>query len=102
MGRGTRSLATRHGMTRTLVLALALLAASCGGSSNVQVSTGGTVRAQGSSTFGGVLTVGVLGAMVYSESHNTSRAPELDASRRVLEADCSKPIEDWSANLRCR
>ena len=30
------------------------------------------------------------------------RPPELDASRRVHEQDCSKPIVDWSANLKCR
>jgi hypothetical protein len=28
--------------------------------------------------------------------------PPMDASRKVNEQDCSKPIEDWSANLRCR
>jgi hypothetical protein len=28
--------------------------------------------------------------------------PELDAGRRVHERDCSKPIADWSANLKCK
>jgi hypothetical protein len=28
--------------------------------------------------------------------------PPLDPARRVVEHDCSKPIEDWSANLQCR
>lgn len=28
--------------------------------------------------------------------------PPMDAARNVNEQDCSKPIEDWSANLRCR
>jgi hypothetical protein len=32
----------------------------------------------------------------------TRPAPELDGSRRVNEQDCSKPIKDWSANLKCR
>jgi hypothetical protein len=27
---------------------------------------------------------------------------ELDKGRRVNEQDCSKPIQDWSANLKCR
>jgi hypothetical protein len=26
----------------------------------------------------------------------------MDASRQVNEVDCSKPIQDWSANLKCR
>lgn len=30
------------------------------------------------------------------------RPPELDAGRRVHEQDCTKPIVDWSANLKCR
>jgi hypothetical protein len=30
------------------------------------------------------------------------RPPELDPSRRVHEQDCTKPISDFSANLRCR
>jgi hypothetical protein len=30
------------------------------------------------------------------------RLPELDGSRRVHEQDCTKPIADWSANLKCR
>jgi len=30
------------------------------------------------------------------------RPPELDASRRVHEQDCTKAIVDWSANLKCR
>jgi hypothetical protein len=35
-------------------------------------------------------------------SSSSRRPPELDASRRVHEQDCSKPIVDWSANLKCR
>ena len=33
---------------------------------------------------------------------SSRRQPELDASRRVHAQDCSKPILDWSANLKCR
>jgi hypothetical protein len=29
-------------------------------------------------------------------------SPALDASRTVNEQDCSKPIENWSANLKCK
>ncbi|MDH3318161.1 MAG: hypothetical protein OEO84_00535 [Betaproteobacteria bacterium] len=29
-------------------------------------------------------------------------ARNLDASRQVNEQDCSKPIRDWSANLKCK
>lgn len=32
------------------------------------------------------------------------RAPvrPMDAGRKVNEVDCTKPIEDWSGNLRCK
>ena len=30
------------------------------------------------------------------------QAPDMDGSRRVHEQDCTKPIKDWSANLKCR
>jgi hypothetical protein len=33
---------------------------------------------------------------------SSRRPPELDASRRVNEQDCTKPIQDWSANLKCK
>jgi len=33
---------------------------------------------------------------------DSPRAPELAPGRRVNEQDCTKPIEDFSANLKCR
>lgn len=33
---------------------------------------------------------------------SSSRPPQLDVNRRVHEQDCTKPILDWSANLKCR
>ena len=33
---------------------------------------------------------------------SSRRPPELDAGRRVHEQDCTKPILDWSANLKCK
>jgi len=32
----------------------------------------------------------------------TGPAPEMLVDRQVAELDCTKPIEDWSANLKCR
>jgi hypothetical protein len=29
-------------------------------------------------------------------------APKMLGERTVAERDCTKPIEDWSANLKCR
>jgi hypothetical protein len=115
---------------RGALLALALLVAGCGGNSYMQltssgspatgVSTGGSVHVQGGSTFAALLAIGILAGASYAgdreyESSGMQRrsspftpmqrhgaVPELDATRTVNEQDCSKPIVDWSANLKCK
>ena len=112
MGSDPRSTATRH----WLILALALVCAGCA-NSNVQV--GGprtTLNAGGSSFIGVVALVGLAVASQETWSNGVHyRAnpfdalapvpvalPPLDPERRVQEVDCTKPIADWSANIRCR
>jgi hypothetical protein len=114
MDRHKRPAFTRNGMMRPLALALALLLAGCGGHSNVQlasntvpsggVSTGGAVQAQSNSALGVLLAIGVLMGASYASDRQqpTIFAPAMDGSRNVNEQDCTKPIVDWSANLRCR
>ena len=105
----------RDGMMRALGLSLALLLAGCSGHSNVQVSsstlpsggvsTGGAVQAQSNSALGVLLAIGVLVGASYAsdrESPPGAAVPELDPSRRVLLQDCTRPIADSSANLKCR
>lgn len=115
---------------RGVVLSFAVLIAGCGGNSYVQltssgspstgVATGGSVHVQGSSTFAALLAIGILAGASYAsdrdyESSGMQRrsspftpmqrsrpVPELDATRTVNEQDCSKPIGNPSANLRCR
>jgi len=117
-------------LMRGVVLSFVLLISGCGGHSNVQlsssgspstgVSTGGSVHVQGSSTFATLLAIGILAGASYAsdreyESDGVQRrsspftlmqrnlpVPELDATRTVNEQDCSKPIENWSANLKCK
>jgi hypothetical protein len=103
MGRRQGQIVTRHRIAAALLLALGV--AGCGGNSNVQFSSGGPPPPQGSgvsvygaNTLGTLLTIGFIGAAL----SGGYRAPEMDPSRRVVEQDCTKPIEDWSANLRCR
>jgi hypothetical protein len=92
-----------------------LLAAGCANTS-VQLSGGGpqpAVSAPGSSALGALLLLGFM----YESQQDGARyraspfdalspaphpPPPLDPARRVLEQDCTQPIEDWSANLRCR
>jgi len=115
---------------RGLALSFALLIAGCGGHSNVQlassgspstgVSTGGSVHVQGRSTFAALLAIGILAGASYASDRDYESAgmqhrsspfmpmqrdlpvPELDATRTVNEQDCSRPIENRSANLKCK
>ena len=115
---------------RGVALACALLVAGCGGNSYVQfsssgspatgVSSGGSVYAQGSSTEAAVFAlIMLLGASYLSEQSyegygtpyrsmpyvpppSYRPVPALDPARSVNEQDCSRPIENWSANLRCK
>jgi hypothetical protein len=78
---------------------------SSSGSPSTGVSTGGSVSVQGRTTFGTLLAIGLLAGVSYDSDRGmptSARVPELDASRRVLEQDCTKPIVDWSANLKCK
>jgi hypothetical protein len=104
------------------VLSAALLAAGCGGQSNIHVQgsgvpavttvpagaavSGGSLGAniQGVSTLGALFAIGILSGAYASDGalSASQRVPELDPFRRVAERDCTQPIEDWSANLKCR
>ena len=115
MDRGERPFDARSRLATSLLLSL--LVAGCGGSSNIQFSSGGppqgvvagssTVSVQGHTTVGALIAAGILaGASIRRERERdlpwSMDAPEPDPSRRVVEQDCTKPIEDWSANLKCR
>jgi hypothetical protein len=97
-------------MMRGFVIVLAALLAGCGGHANVQanssnVSAGGSVNIPGRSTMGTLLSIVFLGGVSYESERGTPRSahvPDLDPSRRVVEQDCTKSIEDTSANLKCR
>ena len=121
MGRDQRPPVTRHAIMRGLAFALAALLAGCGGHANVQVnssgapasgvSTGASVNVQGRSTLGTLLAIVFLAGVSYEGDRGMPRpahvpglahVPELDTARIVNEQDCSKPIENWSANLKCK
>lgn len=122
MGRDQGPLVARYGLMPGIAVALVLLLAGCGGHANVQGSANNgaasaAVSFPGRASLGTLLTVIILAGISYEsdrEMERTARfphtsslpgspyAPDLDPSRRVLEHDCTKPIEDWSANLRCR
>ena len=38
----------------------------------------------------------------YEAEALSGQSPPLDPQRKVLEQDCTQPIVDWSANLKCR
>lgn len=108
MGRSTGQAGARDRMNRLLALVLASLLAGCAHTS-VGVNSSGTaagstasVGAQVSAGASGAVAVAVFAIAAVAIYGTTRPAPELDGSRRVNEQDCSKPIKDWSANLKCR
>jgi hypothetical protein len=101
-------------------LALVLLIAGCSHAS-VRVDSGGGVTTtrtgvsvgysgHGSAAVWALIGIGLIAAEYGGSAAARERglepecagARELDAARQVNEQDCSKPIRDWSANLRCR
>src|SRR5207302_9402585 len=63
-------------------------------------SAGLNVQASGS-TAAALIGLGIAGAVIY-RSEASGRAPELAPVRKVNDQDCTRPIEDISANLKCR
>jgi hypothetical protein len=86
MGCRQRSVAT--GCRLAAVLLLAALTGGCG----IGIATSSAFG----TAFNTVLTIGVGSGATYDSS------PPPDPNRRVIEQDCTKPIEDPSANLKCR
>ena len=73
-----------------------------GGTAISSSSAGLNVQASGS-TAAALIGLGIAGAVIYrSEASAIERAPELAPVRRVNDQDCTRPIADISANLRCR
>lgn len=120
------------GAVRAIILIAVLALAGCSahtavrlgsGSANVapgtSVSTSSlSLRVQTSNTAGVLIALGAVAAAIHGGDREgyglrfranpflavqpEAAAPQQDAARRVHEQDCSRPIEDLTANLRCR
>ena len=105
-----------------VIVALALTVTGCS-HGQVHLNAGGTatVSGGGGSSAAALLGLGIAGAVIYSSERyspggygsrydanpfmavtGTAPAPEMAPERRVNEQDCSQPIADASANLKCR
>lgn len=110
MGCDQGPIVARHGMMRVVALSLAVALCGCGGNANAQANSSGGSKASvnfpGASRFATLLSVLFLAGVSYESDRavlpHSAPVPELDPTRRVAEHDCTKPIEDWSANLKCR
>jgi hypothetical protein len=114
---------------KACVLVFALVVAGCaarvqvnsgaspapGGGSIVSGQSGVHVQAGSNSFAAAILAISILAGALHESGQErpfpspsalmpdaAPRAPELAPGRRVNEQDCTKPIEDWSGNLRCR
>jgi len=92
---------------RRLVIALAVLVAGCASHTRISAGEGGAagvrvgVDVRSGSALGPIIAIGALGAMSASDSEPT-KPPAMLEGRRISEQDCSQPIKNPSANLRCR
>ena len=110
---------------RWLAALLCALFAGCSSQANVRASFAGgaqgggassgsqfSAQIQSGSVLATLLAVGILAAAWYGEDGERygfgafpsagAPVPPLDESRRVNQQDCTRPIEDGAANLRCR
>jgi hypothetical protein len=123
MDRCTRSTVARR---IAVALVLSLCAAGCAGNSYFAFSSGGsaavtsvpagtsasTATVQASSSANSWFALGMMLLLAYDNQmwteelakygYVTVPVPPLDETRKVNTQDCGKPIEDPSANLRCR
>lgn len=92
---------------RRLIILLCALAAGCASHTQVAVGAGsvsGTylgLDVQSGSAAGAIIAIGALGAM-YGSGETGAKPPALLEGRTVREQDCTRPLEDPGANLRCR
>ena len=92
---------------RRLVIAFAVLAAGCASHTRISAGEGGAagvrlgVDVRSGSALGAIIAIGALGAMSASGGAPAS-PPAMLEGRSVSEQDCTRPIENPSANLRCR
>lgn len=82
------------------------------GGGTTTVSTGVSVNYSGSGSAAAwaLIGIGLIAAELAGSAAARERGLEperpaqrkLDAGRQVNEVDCTKPIADWSANLKCK
>jgi hypothetical protein len=88
------------------------------GGTAVNSSSAGLNVQGGGATAAALIGLGIAGAVIYRSENSaygtrynsnpfmaitgSDRAPELAPLRKVNEQDCTRPIEDSSANLKCR
>lgn len=112
---------------RWLAAFLCALFTGCASQANVRTGLSGGAAAQAGSAstgsqfgahvqsgsvVGTLLALGILAAAWHGGDREryglgalpggSASVPPLDESRRVNEQDCTRPIEDGAANLRCR
>lgn len=91
---------------------LCALFAGCSSQANVRAGSQFSAQIQSGSVVGTLLAAGLLAAVWYGDERERygldafpgagAPVPPLDESRRVNQQDCTRPIEDRAANLRCR
>jgi hypothetical protein len=108
MGRRPGSHHQSRALAALLALAVALALSGCAnsawrvaGPSAPPPPVGGSASVSGTSSLGALFALGLVGFFTAGGTPFYAM-PEMNPDRRVVEQDCSKPLEDPGANLRCR
>jgi len=82
-----------------------------GGTVTTTSSVSASVSGQSGAAAWALIGIGLIAAEAANPTPPSAPRPEvlpavrpgpLDEGRRVNEVDCTKPIQDWSANLKCK
>ena len=81
-----------------------------GGATTTSTGVSASYSGSGSAAMWALIGIGLIAAEYGGSRAARERGLEpqakpaqpMDASRQVNEVDCSQPIQDWSANLKCR
>jgi hypothetical protein len=73
------------------------------GAGSATTGMSGSVSVHGhSNSLAALIFAGMFLAAAMTYREPPAATPELDASRRINEQDCTRPIDESAGNLRCR
>jgi len=90
-------------LVAALITGCAHTHSSVNAGTGTSTTVGGSVSVQGhGNSLAALIFAGMFLAAALTYREPPAFPPELDASRRINEQDCTKPIDESAGNLKCR